>query len=454
VINHPATVVEAALGLVTGTVGLWLMLAPGEPSAVHGPQAHDATLAQAPAEPAQAASEERVPAEADAAVATGPDMIVGFDFAAASSSGADAPDRPDHLHAAGPAEAAKEPLIARLRNFGLTRAPDAVGRASRHAPAAEAPAHVNRAGLRGEIVVGWITSPAQIPMPKPVEPAIAALPAVRGGEERGGLPAWVENAVTPPQAEDRPMIAVVLDDLGLNRRNTARLNQLPGPLTLAFLPYAGDIERQTRAARAAGHELMLHMPMEPIGQAFPGPDALLTSLAPDEFTERLRNNLDRFSGFVGLNNHMGSRLTADEEHMALVMAELRRRDLLFLDSKTTARSVASDEADQQGVPSVERDVFLDNKIDREHIALQLARTEQIARQRGLAVAIGHPHDVTISALRQWLPTLEERGFALVPISTIVAQQNCAGATAMPGCGSLRVEPAARTLAGAGASRQS
>jgi uncharacterized protein len=453
VINHPASVAEGALGLVAGTIGLWLMLSPGEPPAVRGPQEQDATVAQAPAEPAQATSEEATPPATDAAVARGPGMIVGFDSAPAPVPAA--PERRAHAHAAGSAESiAKEPLIARLRNFGLTRAPDAVRHSGGHAAAAEAPAHVNRAGLRGEIVVGWISSPAQLPMPKPEEPAIAALPAIRDGGERGSLPAWVQNAATPPRVDDRPMIAVVLDDLGLNRRNTARLNQLPGPLSLAFLPYAGDIERQTGAARAAGHELMLHMPMEPVGQAFPGPDALLASLGPEQFTERLRNSLDRFSGFVGLNNHMGSRLTADREHMALVMAELRRRDLLFLDSKTTARSVASDEAARQGVPSAERNVFLDNKIEKEHVELQLARIEQIARQRGVAVAIGHPHDVTISALREWLPTLEQRGFALVPVSTIVAQQSCAGETARPGCGPLRIGPAARTLAGAAASRQS
>lgn len=452
-INHPASVAEGALGLVAGTIGLWLMLSPGEPPAVRGPQEQDATVAQAPAEPAQATSEEAAPPATDAAVARGPGMIVGFNFAPAPAPAA--PERREHAHAAGSAEStAKEPLIARLRNFGLTRAPDAVRHSGGHAAAAEAPAHVNRAGLRGEIVVGWISSPAQLPMPKPEEPAIAALPAIRDGGERGSLPAWVQNAATPPRVDDRPMIAIVLDDLGLNRRNTARLNQLPGPLSLAFLPYAGDIERQTGAARAAGHELMLHMPMEPVGQAFPGPDALLASLGPEQFTERLRNSLDRFSGFVGLNNHMGSRLTADREHMALVMAELRRRDLLFLDSKTTARSVASDEAARQGVPSAERNVFLDNKIEKEHVELQLARTEQIARQRGVAVAIGHPHDVTISALREWLPTLEQRGFALVPVSTIVAQQSCAGETARPGCGPLRIGPAARTLAGAAASRQS
>jgi polysaccharide deacetylase 2 family uncharacterized protein YibQ len=449
VIDQPGAVAEVTLGVVAGTIGLWLMLSPGEPPVLRGPQEQGATVTQA------VSQGEGYPLPPPDDAAGEPSTVAGFDFAPSAFEPSAPARRADDDDAAGSeVTTAREPLIARLRNFGLRRAPDDAPQAEAQARAARAPAHVNRAGLRGEIVVGWISSPGQIPAAKPQEPAIAALPALRDEGERDSIPAWIRNAAVPPQVDDRPMIAVVLDDLGLNRRNTALVNQLPGPLTFAFLPYAGDLERQTRAARAAGHELMLHMPMEPVGQDWPGPDALLASLGPDQFKARLRDSLDRFPDFVGLNNHMGSRLTADREHMALVMAELRRRDLLFLDSKTTARSIASDEAERQGVPSVERDVFLDNQIDQEHIALQLARTEQIARERGVAVAIGHPHDVTISALRDWLPTLEKRGFALVSISTVVAQQRCTGETPMPGCGSLRIEPGARTLAGAAANRQS
>jgi polysaccharide deacetylase 2 family uncharacterized protein YibQ len=450
VIARPATVAEVALGIVAGTVGLWLMLSSG------GPAEPGATAAQASADRVTASQEAGHPPELAEAVAPRSDTVVGFD---STPPRVEAPasdlERPDATHAASEM-AAREPLIARLRSLRLSRAPDDADAAGSSSPrrVAQAPGRINRAGLRGEFVVGWTASPAQLPAAKPEEPTVAALPAPSRAGERPGIPAWVRNAAVPPQVADRPMIAVVIDDLGLNRRNTAIVNQLPGPLTLAFLPYAGELARQTGAARAAGHELLLHMPMEPVGQDWPGPDALLVSLGPDQFAERLRENLESFSGFVGLNNHMGSLLTADREHMALVMAELRRRDLLFLDSKTTARSIASAEAVRQGVPSVERDVFLDNKIDLDHVVRQLARTEQTARARGVAVAIGHPHDVTITALRRWLPTLEQRGFTLVPISTVVAQRSCSGEPPMPGCGSLRIGPAARTLAGAGTSRQS
>jgi polysaccharide deacetylase 2 family uncharacterized protein YibQ len=242
---------------------------------------------------------------------------------------------------------------------------------------------------------------------------------------RDDAPTWLRNAVASAHADERPIIAIVLDDLGLNRRNTAAVNDLPAPLTLAFLPYAGRIEAQTQAAHDAGHELMLHMPMEPLGSEWPGPDALTTKIDQREFTKRLLKNLDRFEGFVGINNHMGSKLTSDSSRMDVVMQELRKRDVLFLDSKTSARSVAGNVAGEHGVPNTTRDIFLDNVINIDSIKRQLELTERVARQTGSAVAIGHPHGTTIEALRQWLPTLEARGFALAPISAVVARRACA-----------------------------
>ena len=240
-----------------------------------------------------------------------------------------------------------------------------------------------------------------------------------------GTPTWLRNAVATPFDDGLPLIAMVIDDLGLRRANTAALIKMPGPLTLAFLPYASGLDQQTRAARAAGHELLVHVPMEATGHEWPGPNALMGTLTPQELLSRLRSQLRSFRGFVGVNNHMGSLLTADRSEMALVMAELHSHDLLFLDSRTTAKSVATDEAQRQGVPYAERDVFLDNELGLDYVRHQLSQTEQIARRRGFAVAIGHPHDVTIEALRGWLPTLKQRGFALVPISTVVARESCA-----------------------------
>ena len=288
--------------------------------------------------------------------------------------------------------------------------------------------------------------PAERSSVAPLEPPVAEQPPAspssdevveafaQGGAEapitdvrerpRDDAPTWLNNAVNAAVDDERPIVAIVIDDLGLNRPNTAAFNELPAPLTLAFLPYAGRIEAQAEAAHAAGHELMVHLPMEPFGSDWPGPDALTTKIDRKEFTSRLEKNLNRFKGFVGVNNHMGSRLTADRSRMNVVMRELRDRDVLFLDSKTSARSVASDVAGQSGVPNTSRDVFLDHVIDLGAIRRQLARVERVARQSGSAVAIGHPHGVTIQALREWLPTLEARGFVLAPISAVVARRAC------------------------------
>jgi uncharacterized protein len=217
-----------------------------------------------------------------------------------------------------------------------------------------------------------------------------------------------------------PVIAIVIDDLGLNRRQTAAVADLPGPLTLAFIPYADDLDSQTESAHAQGHEIFLHLPMEPLDPGKdPGPNALLESLTPDELALRLRENLDRFSGYVGVNNHMGSRLTQDADAMAIVMAELKRRGLMFLDSMTIAGSVAHLMADELGVPSAQRDIFLDNEPEVAAILTQLAALEAVADRRGYAIAIGHPYGATVTALAQWIPDALARGYRIVPVSQII-----------------------------------
>ena len=232
--------------------------------------------------------------------------------------------------------------------------------------------------------------------------------------------AWERNAVTVRDPAGRPMIAVVIDDLGLNRRNTVRTIRLPGPLTLAFMTYAEQLERQTSQAHAAGHELMIHFPMEPQDQGFDtGPMALRRDLSDDEIRKRLRWGLKRFEGYVGINNHMGSAFTGSERGMAIVLEEVQKRGLLFLDSITTPNPVARRLAIVSGVPFAARDVFLDNVLEPTHVEARLRDVERIARKQGYAIAIGHPHNATIDALNAWLPRLEEMGFALVPVSLIV-----------------------------------
>jgi polysaccharide deacetylase 2 family uncharacterized protein YibQ len=212
----------------------------------------------------------------------------------------------------------------------------------------------------------------------------------------------------------------VIDDLGLDRRRTEAVIRLPAPLTLSFMTYAQDLAARTATARRAGHEILLHVPMEPIDhRENPGPHALTVAMSPDEILEQLRWGLGRFAGFIGINNHMGSRFTADGRAMAAVMRELRSRGLIFLDSKTTAASAGAREAAVAGVPHAARDVFLDDDPAPAAIDRQLALVERVARRHGSAIAIGHGHDPTIAALHAWLPSLSEKGLALVPLSAVV-----------------------------------
>ncbi len=223
------------------------------------------------------------------------------------------------------------------------------------------------------------------------------------------------------------MVAIVIDDMGMDRRRTAEIMALRGPLTMSFLSYAGDLSRQTRRAREAGHELLVHVPMDPEHvRDDMGTNVLEVGLSEKELVRRIDWALQRFSGFVGINNHMGSRFTADRPGMTRLMRELKNRGLLFLDSRTTARSVAAELARDFAVPFAERRVFLDNDPAPAAVAHQMQEAERIARRDGAVVVIGHPRDATIAALRQWLSRLEERGFVLAPLSAVVNRAQLRG----------------------------
>ena len=261
--------------------------------------------------------------------------------------------------------------------------------------------------------------------PVPPQPALAptqpeALPPVKPDTVQ---PAWLRYAVPPPALHGRAHVAIVIDDLGMDRRRTERTIALKGPLTLSFLAYADDLPRLTEAARRAGHELMVHVPMEPMSHAEDmGPNGLAVALSHDEVLRRLRWDLDRFEGYVGINNHMGSRFTSDVQGMTAVMEELKARGLLFIDSRTIASTVAAERAQRLGVPNASRDVFLDNETDATAVGERLAVLEARARRQGSAIAIGHPHDGTLAELTLWLDKLESKGLVLVPVSTIVKER--------------------------------
>ncbi len=262
--------------------------------------------------------------------------------------------------------------------------------------------------------------PVPAPAPAPASGPAAAVPPVQGA-----VPAWRRNAIPEPVMDGRPAITILIDDMGWMRLHTERAMALPGPLTLAWFPFAPRLPEQVAAAMDRGHETMMHMPMQANtnSTAQTGPDPLRVDLPPEVNLARLRAALDAVPMIVGLNNHMGTVATRDPALMDLVAAETHARGLLFLDSVVIPHSVALSRALAAGVPAAGRDVFIDWRNDRKTVDTQLAEIETQARKHGHCIAIGHPRPHTLDGLAEWLPTLPGKGFALWPMSATVAWRN-------------------------------
>ena len=244
-------------------------------------------------------------------------------------------------------------------------------------------------------------------------------PVIATSDPETNIKTWEKFAV-PVQPDGRPMIAIVFDDLGIDKSRTQRVIELPSPLTLSFLPYANNLGVQLKAARKAGHEIWMHVPMEPSTPTIdPGPQVLLTGSSPREINESLAWNLDRFDGYVGINNHMGSRFTAHLAEMHVVMEELHRRGLAFLDSLTSEQSQAGLAATTAEVDFATRNIFIDHKDSLDMIRLQLEKTKSLARKKGHAIAIAHPRDNTLKVISSWLNHVDQTNFLFVPVSALL-----------------------------------
>lgn len=260
--------------------------------------------------------------------------------------------------------------------------------------------------------------------PLPAAPAVAAAPPLPPAAA-SVIPAWRRFAVPVAAGDPRPKIALVIDDMGVMRARTAQALDLPGPLTLAWFPFAPDLAEQMQAAAGRGHEALLHMPMQSFSNSTlqTGPDPLRIDLPAEVNLDRLRAAFAAVPGVVGLNNHMGSVATRDPALMDLVALQVREHGMLLLDSVVVPHSLALPRAEAVGVPAAARDVFIDYTANPAGIRGQLADIEAFALRRGYAIAIGHPRPHTLAALEEWLPTLAAKGFVLWPIAATVALRN-------------------------------
>lgn len=259
----------------------------------------------------------------------------------------------------------------------------------------------------------------------PAAPATAPAAAPRASAPPPPPPPPERARIDPkPAPTTLPLAAIVLDDCGQRLDLMERAVRIRQPLTFAVIPHLPHSRASAEAAFAAGHEVIVHQPMQPDGpDEDPGEGAIVSGMSPARVAKTLRASLDDVPHAVGLNNHMGSRATADARLMDAVLGSVaalsRRHPLYFLDSRTTPRTVALEAARRRGVRCAERDVFLDNEPDAAAIRGQVDRLVAEAASQGQAVAIGHLKPETLAVLEATLPALDGREVRFVFLGDLV-----------------------------------
>jgi len=235
------------------------------------------------------------------------------------------------------------------------------------------------------------------------------------------LDAFARPVQPIPGKQDAPRIALIVEGLGIGASlTTDAIAKLPGPVTLGFVPYGTDVAALVARARAAGHEVLLQVPMEPFEYPNndPGPQTLLTSLTPQQNIDRLYWLMSRFQGYVGLTNSMGARFTAAEPSFTPILREAAKRGLIFVDDGSNPRSVAGRIAGANNLPFAQADAILDSVPTATEIDRALGRLEMVARERAVAVGIASALPVSIDHIAKWAKAAAGRGLLVVPISAV------------------------------------
>jgi len=214
----------------------------------------------------------------------------------------------------------------------------------------------------------------------------------------------------PPEKVHMPQIAIIIDDIGYDKKIASALCNLNPNITFSILPFAPFGKVISQKLYAKGSQLMLHLPMEPVKypDINPGPGALLSSMSPDVLIDQLRKNIKNVSHIVGVNNHMGSKLTSHSDQMNQIFTILKKENLFFIDSRTAPKSQCKASARLLRLKFAQRDVFLDNFQDTEYITGQFKELIDLANKHGSAIGIGHPYKATLETLSKELPKLKNK----------------------------------------------
>ena len=223
-----------------------------------------------------------------------------------------------------------------------------------------------------------------------------------------------------PTTLSLPKVAIIVDDLGYDRRMAKKFLEMDATFTFSVLPHTTYTKTIAREALKHGREIMLHLPMEPLEfpRNDPGPGALLSAMGPDELIRQLKKNLAAVPGVKGVNNHMGSKMTSDSTQMYQIFSVLKQQGLFFIDSRSTPETLGKPSARLFKVPFAERDVFIDHEYKPKFIRKQIKLLIQTAQKNGKAIGILHPSKTTYKILREMLPELKQR-VQMVPASEVV-----------------------------------
>jgi polysaccharide deacetylase 2 family uncharacterized protein YibQ len=270
------------------------------------------------------------------------------------------------------------------------------------------------AGLAAFFLWQWVNG-GELPDETYREATRASAPVIVPTPREEPLPRVTRKKSAPHRTGD---IVLIIDDLGFDGQPLDRLMALDPNINASILPNGTRTSEFARRLNARGFEILCHLPMEPKGGEAPGRNAILTSMSDEVIARLRRENIEAVPHARGVNNHLGSRATADRRVMTSVLRAMPEQ-LYFIDSRTISGSVAEDVARELNVPTAARNVFLDDVATEREVRKQVRELADAAQKKGMAIGIGHPYPVTMRVLAEELPELRAQGFRFVRASEVV-----------------------------------